>query len=281
MSSRPGASATVWSAAHRSSCAAGDRGGTPHATCDRRRAGGRARDGGRSGPQSGQRGGAGGGAERHGGGCGAGHRRRTLRVWRLGIDDASAAGRRPAEAGRPARRQRRGARPRRGRQRRQAARRRRRGDPALLRSPALLRRRRPGARGPRRRRVRRGLHVDDPSRAAGRGGPDHAVELPAEDGDLEDRAGAGRRQHDRAQAVGADAAVDAAPGRTVAGDPSRPACSTWSAGDGDPVGEAHRHASGRAHGVADRRVAHRQGDRRAAARHRSSACTSSWAARRR
>ena len=55
-------------------------------------------------------------------------------------------------------------------------------------------------RGQGRRRVRRGLHVDHPPRAGRRHRPDRAVELPADDGDLEDRPGAGHRQHDRPQA---------------------------------------------------------------------------------
>ena len=42
-------------------------------------------------------------------------------------------------------------------------------------------------RGPGGRRVRRGLHLDDPARADRRRGPDHALELPAGDGHLEDR----------------------------------------------------------------------------------------------
>ena len=48
--------------------------------------------------------------------------------------------------------------------------------------------------------------------AIGAGGADHAVELPADDGDLEDRPGAGRRQHDRPQA-GRDDAADHAQAR--------------------------------------------------------------------
>ena len=46
--------------------------------------------------------------------------------------------------------------------------------------------------------------------------PDHAVELPAADGRLEDRAGARGRLHDRAQARRADAADGAAPRRAGA-----------------------------------------------------------------
>ena len=68
------------------------------------------------------------------------------------------------------------------------------------RQPALLRGRRaqPGGQG--RGRVPRGLHVLDAPRGGRRDRPDRALELPAADGDLEDRAGAGRGQHDRAQA---------------------------------------------------------------------------------
>ena len=82
--------------------------------------------------------------------------------------------------------------------------------PVDVRLPALLRRRRAHDAGPDRRRVPRGLHVDDPPRAGRRRRPDHAVELPADDGDLEDRPGARGRQHDRHQAGRDDAAVDAA-----------------------------------------------------------------------
>ena len=68
-----------------------------------------------------------------------------------------------------------------------------------------LLRRRPGA--PARRldpRCRRRRH--HLSRAARRGRPDHPVELPARDRFLEDRPGARRRQHDRAEAGRAHAA---------------------------------------------------------------------------
>ena len=46
-----------------------------------------------------------------------------------------------------------------------------------------------------------GLHVVPAARAARRRRPHRAVELPADDGGLEDRPGAGRRQHRRAEAV--------------------------------------------------------------------------------
>ena len=57
-------------------------------------------------------------------------------------------------------------------------------------------------------RVPRGLHVDDPPRARRRRRPDRAVELPADDGRVEDRPGAGHRQHRRAQARADDAGLD-------------------------------------------------------------------------
>ncbi len=60
-------------------------------------------------------------------------------------------------------------------------------------------------------RVHAGLHVDDPPRAGRRRRVDRALELPADDGRLEDRAGAGRRQHGRPEAVRADADDRGAP----------------------------------------------------------------------
>ena len=57
-------------------------------------------------------------------------------------------------------------------------------------------------------RVPRGLHVDDPPRARRRRRPDQPVELPADDGRVEDRPRAGHREHDRAQAGPDDAADD-------------------------------------------------------------------------
>ena len=55
------------------------------------------------------------------------------------------------------------------------------------------------------------------ARAGRRGRPDRAVEFSADVHQLEDGAGAGRRQHDRAEAGRADAAVDAAHRRADAG----------------------------------------------------------------
>ena len=76
------------------------------------------------------------------------------------------------------------------------------------------------------------------ARAGRRGRPDHSVELPAADGGLEDRAGAGGGLHHRAEARRADAAQRAAAGR---------------AGDGG--------------GLPARRAQHRDRRRRAAAPH--------------
>ena len=78
-----------------------------------------------------------------------------------------------------------------------------RGQPALLRRCGALPRR-PGG-----RRVPCGVHVDGPPRADRRRRPDRAVELPAHDGDLEDRPCPGGGQRLCPQAVGADAADDA------------------------------------------------------------------------
>jgi hypothetical protein len=96
-----------------------------------------------------------------------------------------------------------------------------RGDPADGRPDPLLRRRRPGARGQGRPAstwptTRRSIRREP----IGVCRPGHAVELPADDGGLEDRPGAGRRQHGRAQAVGHHAASTTAAGRDRAGVPA-------------------------------------------------------------
>ena len=80
------------------------------------------------------------------------------------------------------------------------------GDLGLL---PLLRRRRAQHAWRRRRRIHGGPHVHDPPRPHWRRGLDRAVELSADDGGMEARAGVGGRQYDRAQAVGTDAADDA------------------------------------------------------------------------
>ena len=58
----------------------------------------------------------------------------------------------------------------------------------------------PLARGQRRRRAQHRLHLDAAAPARRRRGRHRAVELPAHHGDLEDRAGAGRRKHGGAEA---------------------------------------------------------------------------------
>ena len=63
-----------------------------------------------------------------------------------------------------------------------------RGDALRLRPLPVLRRRRAGARGPVGRRVHGRPHLVGPPRADRRGRPGDAVELPADDDDLEDRA---------------------------------------------------------------------------------------------
>ena len=55
-------------------------------------------------------------------------------------------------------------------------------------------------------RVRRRAHQHDPPRSAGRGRVDRALELPADDGGVEDRSGPRGGQHRGPQAVRADAA---------------------------------------------------------------------------
>ena len=103
---------------------------------------------------------------------------------------------------------------RRGREHRQAARADGLGgDPADGRPDPLLRRRRARARGPLGRRVHARHDVVRPARADRRRRPGHALELPDDDGDLEDRPGARRGQHHRAQAARHDARLDAADGR--------------------------------------------------------------------
>ena len=69
-------------------------------------------------------------------------------------------------------------------------------------------------------RVRRGLHVDRPARAARDRRRDHALELPADDGGLEARAGARRRERPDPEAGRADAADDASLRRARAGGPA-------------------------------------------------------------
>ena len=88
-----------------------------------------------------------------------------------------------------------------------------RGDPADGRPAAVLRRGGPGARGQGRRGVHEGPHLVDPARADRRRRPGHPVELPAAHGRVEDRPGAGRRQHRGAQAERHHPRDHPAPGR--------------------------------------------------------------------
>ena len=203
------------------------------------------------------------------------------RVRRLGEHDARRARAGAAED----RRRDRGARGRvhraRGGQRRQAAgglQERR--DPRDGRQPALLRRRRAQPRGQGGGRVPGGLHVVDPPRAGRRRRPDRAVELPADDGDLEDRPGAGRRQHDRAQA-GRDDAADHAQARRALPEFLPTGVLNVDRRPRRPGRPGARHPPRRRHGLAHRLGRHRQVDRRARRPTRSSTCTSSSAARRR
>ena len=147
-------------------------------------------------------------------------RGRPQGVRRVGRQDAEGPDGAAAQARRRDRRQRRGADAARVAERRQADGDRGRRDAVLGRQPALLRRRRPHARGQGRRRVRRGLHLDHPARAARDRRRDHALELPADDGDLEARAGARRRQRPDPEAGRADAADDAPLRRAGAGVPA-------------------------------------------------------------
>ena len=71
--------------------------------------------------------------------------------------------------------------------------------------------------GPDDPRLGRQLPRLHPPRAGRRDRRDHPLELPADDGRLEARAGPRLRQHDDHQAGGADAALDAAPGRDLRG----------------------------------------------------------------
>ena len=122
---------------------------------------------------------------------------------------------------RPDRGARRGDRAPGGAERRQADRgRQERRDPGDGRQPALLRRRRALPGGPGGRRVHGGLHLVHAPRGGRRDRPDHALELPADDGDLEDRPGARGRQHDRAEARRDDADHDREAGRAGRRDPA-------------------------------------------------------------
>ena len=69
-------------------------------------------------------------------------------------------------------------------------------------------------------------HLVRPSRTGRGGRPDRPVELPADDGDLEDRPGARHRLHDRPEAGGDDSGQHAQAGRATRASACRRACST-------------------------------------------------------
>ena len=135
---------------------------------------------------------------------------RAARVRGLVADDARPARAGAARARRPGRGARRGARAPGGAQRGQADRSGHgRRDPRDGRQPALLRRRRALPGGPGGGRVHGGLHLLHAPRGGRRDRAGDAVELPADDGDLEIRAGARGGQHGRAEAGRDDADHDA------------------------------------------------------------------------
>ena len=82
----------------------------------------------------------------------------------------------------------------------------------------------------------RGLHLDDPARGRRRGRPDRALELPVDDGDLEDRSGAGSRQHGGAEALRADAADRGAACRDLAAEHLPKGVLNVIFGHGEPAG---------------------------------------------
>ena len=104
--------------------------------------------------------------------------------------------------------------------------------PEVLQTHPLLRRvhRQDGGRGDAHRPF---SYAHDPARATGRGGCDHAMELPDADGHLEDRAHSGGRQLRGAQARRAGAAVLHRAWRScLSRRGARRACSTWSTASG-------------------------------------------------
>ena len=135
----------------------------------------------------------------------------------VAVEDAQGPHGAPPEARGRHRRERRGARAARVAQRRQAVVGRRRRARRHVRQPPLLRRSGAQPRGQGRDGVRRGLHVDDPARAARDRRRHLPVELPALHGDVEDRPGARGRERPDHQAGRADAAHDAPLRRARAG----------------------------------------------------------------
>ena len=130
-------------------------------------------------------------------------------------------------------------------------------------------------------------HLDDPARADRRVRAGHAVELPDGDGGLEDRPGAGGRQHGGAQAVRHHPGHHADAGRDRRASSCRRACSTWSAATATPAARWWRHPiaadgrrsparSGRAWRSPSRRPTTSSGSTwSSAARRRSSSSTTS------
>ena len=94
-------------------------------------------------------------------------------------------------------------------------------DPGGRRLLPLLRRRLPRHARLGGGRISARLHLDDPPRSDRRRRLDRALELPADDGGVEARARARRRQHRRAEAVRADAADHAEARQDRRRDPSR------------------------------------------------------------
>ena len=143
----------------------------------------------------------------------------------------------------------------------------RRGDPADGGSAPLLRRSRSDDGRARRGRVHGGPHLLHPSRAGRRGGADHPLELPADDGRLEDRPRARHRVHPHPEAGRNHPGDDAQdPGRAGGRDLSarrhelhrRP----WR-----PRGLVAGDAPRGGHGLADGLSGNRQVDRRARSGH--------------
>ena len=128
---------------------------------------------------------------------------------------------------------------------------------------------RPVPGGPGGRRVHEGLHEHAPARADRRGRTDRAVELPAVHGGVEARPGARGRQLRGDQAVrdGPRSRCCASPSWSPRPRCSRRACSTSSPATASRSGDAHRHAPGRRHRVADRRDVDRQADLQERGRH--------------
>ena len=122
-------------------------------------------------------------------------------------------------------------------------------------------------------------HLVHAARSDRRDRVDRAVELPAQHGDVEGRPRARGRQHRGAEALGADTAQRAAAGRDHGRHPAA-GCAQRRHRRRRARGRVAREASRCRDGVAHRRRRDRTGNR-APPPTRSSACTSSWAARRR